>query len=480
MTPTARPTVAIVPITDFRTPETTVDLSTIQAVLAGTSTTYTELELASGDAGAILRALGRDESSAGSHVVLAASATALETDVDAVDAMTPRPKQSRLGIVRASQVTASVRALGWGDKALFGDTRVRSLADWPLQAYLSPDATPFDPTKTWTFVAGGDVMLDRGVYRQLVINKKGADFAFAGGTVSITGRYCCSAFGLTVPRTKRLDSTPDVTNLLSGADISMVNLEGPVPVDWKYHPAGMRFTFDPALLVGLTDAGIDLVTLANNHIGNAQNLGMRQTVQAVAAAGLGHVGAGSTLAAAVAPAWYTEGGVKVAVFGYDTIAYRYVATGSQPGSAELSSGTYHADFAAARAAGAQVIIVYPHWGTEYKTGPTSIQQRWAHKLIAAGADIIIGSHPHWAGAVEVYKGKPIFYSLGDFVFDQNWSEQTEEGLMLELTYNGATLVQSWMHPIIDLDQAQPNLLDAASGKVVMDQVYGASKKWLPW
>jgi poly-gamma-glutamate synthesis protein (capsule biosynthesis protein) len=101
-------------------------------------------------------------------------------------------------------------------------------------------------------------------------------------------------------------------------------------------------------------------------------------------------------------------------------------------------------------------------------------------MIDAGADIVIGNHPHYVQAMEVYKGKPIWYALGNFVFDQTWSEQTEEGLTLELSFNGATLVQAWMHPTLDLNSCQPNFLDPASGKFVMDQLYTASKKTLPW
>jgi poly-gamma-glutamate synthesis protein (capsule biosynthesis protein) len=144
---------------------------------------------------------------------------------------------------------------------------------------------------------------------------------------------------------------------------------------------------------------------------------------------------------------------------------------------DLGAGTAPADIKAAKAAGAQIVIVYPHWGIEYKTGPTAAQKRLAHQMIDAGADMIIGNHAHWAGAMEVYKGKPIWYELGNFVFDQTWSEQTEEGLVLELTFSGSTLVQAWVHPTIILDGAQPNLLDPTSGKAVLARVYGAL---LPW
>jgi len=102
------------------------------------------------------------------------------------------------------------------------------------------------------------------------------------------------------------------------------------------------------------------------------------------------------------------------------------------------------------------------------------------RALRSGADVIIGNHVHYVAAMEVYKGKPIWYALGNFVFDQNWSEQTEEGLVLELTFNGGSLVQAWMHPILDLSNCQPNLLDASSGKVVLNQLYTASAKLPTW
>ena len=95
--------------------------------------------------------------------------------------------------------------------------------------------------------------------------------------------------------------------------------------------------------------------------------------------------------------------------------------------------------------------------------------------------MIIGNHAHWVGAMEVYKGHPIWYALGNFVFDQVWSEPTQEGLILELSFNGSKLVQADMHPTLILDHAQPNFLDpAGDGRVVLGQLYDASKGLLPW
>ena len=125
--------------------------------------------------------------------------------------------------------------------------------------------------------------------------------------------------------------------------------------------------------------------------------------------------------------------------------------------------------------------MFPHWGTEYRDGRSQHSRRWRARSSTHGADMVIGNHAHWAAAMEVYKGKPIWYALGNFVFDQTWSEPTMEGITLELTFHGGTLVQARMRPHIILDKAQPNFLDpAGDGKVVMGQIFDASQGLLPW
>ena len=130
------------------------------------------------------------------------------------------PKNRKhLAFLRAGQVGPSVRALGWGDASLFGEGHVKQTADWPLTAQLpvdgsaTADAQPFDASKVWTLVAGGDILLDRGVAQTVKVKKKGVDFPFDGGTADITGHTCCSAFGWEVPadeadRRRRRDARP--------------------------------------------------------------------------------------------------------------------------------------------------------------------------------------------------------------------------------------------------------------------------------
>lgn len=473
-TPTVIPPIPVVPVAGFRTAATSIGWMDVVAVLGGTNPSFKELELVAADADGILGYLGLEATSSG-HLRWAPTADVLAADL--------RADASRLGFVRASEVGPSIRALGWEGRFLFGVKRVRSLADWPLGVPLaaSEGTGPFDLARTWTIVAAGDVMLDRGVYNAVVNGRRGVNYPFSGGTAAITSRYCCSSFGWALPRTRRVDTALAVRNLLAGADLSMLNLEGPAPVKSTYHPEGMSFTFDQALLAGLQWSGIDVVSLANNHIGNAGRQGELDTMAALDRLGIAHAGLGATMAEARTPAVFTVDGVQVAVLAYDAFGGSYGAGPTNPGSAQLSWGTYPDDIRAARAAGAQVVVVYPHWGDEYGTGPRSGQRTWAHAMIDAGADLVIGNHAHWAGAMEVYKGKPIWYALGNFIFDQTWSEQTEEGILLELTFSGPTLVQARLLPTVILDACQPNLLDpAGSGKVVLDQVYNGSKRLPAW
>jgi poly-gamma-glutamate capsule biosynthesis protein CapA/YwtB (metallophosphatase superfamily) len=472
-TPTTGVSVPIVPVVDFRSPLTSVSRTRFAAILAGTDKSFTKLELVERDAASILSALRLDPTAAGGRLVLAPSARALASDLAA--------HGSRLGIVRASEVGPAVRALGWAGQSLFGVDRVRSQADWPLNATLGAGAGGFDPGQTWTIVAAGDVMLDRGVYKAVKLDGLGIDFPFDGGTAKITSRYCCSSMGWTLPRVRRVDASPAIRRLLTGADLALVNLEGPAPAKARFHASGTVFSFHQSLLAGLDRAGIDWVSLGNNHIGDAGSAGVLQSIQALDRLGIEHGGAGATAAAARAPAIFTVGGTRVALLAYDAIAPSYWARASRPGSAQLSGANVRTDIRRARAAGADVVIVYPHWGVEYTARPTAAQRRLAHAMVDAGADLVVGSHAHWAGAMEVYRGAPIWYSLGNFVFDQTWSEPTEEGLVLELTFTGATLAQAWLRPTLILDGAQPNLLDpAGSGKVVLDRVFSASGKLLPW
>lgn len=467
--------VVIVPVTNFRATAVSTNIDEVQAILAGNSKRYQALELVKSEADVILASLGVARPTVTGRLVLARDAATLATDLTA--------SGKRLGFLRADAVGPSVRALAWGDHALFGVDRVKSRSGWPLIAGLPPGtpADAFDPAATWTMFASGDILLDRGVYKTLVVEGKGRDFPFEGGTAEITSRYCCSAFGWELPRARRTGHAGALRDLIESADLAIANFENPAPDRFRWHTRGTVFSADPSLIQGIAGAGIDYVSLANNHIRDAGGQGLLQTIANIRKDGIAVSGAGKNLAAAREPAMLEAAGTTVAILAYDAIAASYHATANKIGSAPLTASIVRADVRAARAAGADVVIVFPHWGTEYRSKPFAAQQELARMIIDSGADMVIGNHAHWAGAMEVYEGKPIWYALGNFIFDQTWSEPTMEGITLELTFSGADLVQVRLRPHIILDRAQPNFLDVAGdGKVVMGQVFSASKGLLPW
>ena len=126
------------------------------------------------------------------------------------------------------------------------------------------------------------------------------------------------------------------------------------------------------------------------------------------------------------------------------------------------------------------MIVIPHWGVEYTSTATAPQRHDAAALIADGADVILGSHPHWAGALEAIGKGVVVYSMGDFIFDLDRSEQTDEGLIVELTIVGTHLAQIDIHPTIELQRSQPNLLDLTDGQVILERIRTASRDFLHW
>jgi poly-gamma-glutamate synthesis protein (capsule biosynthesis protein) len=270
-------------------------------------------------------------------------------------------------------------------------------------------------------------------------------------------------------------------SLFQNADLSIANLESPTPKKWRQHNSGTVFTGNPALLRVLKEAGIDFLSLANNHIGDGGVSRIPETIAAVTAAGMGSGGAGANLAEAQRP-WLTNvGGITVGIVAVDQVNPSTHARVNRAGSAPIGTPELRTSIAAARSAGADVVIVFPHWGLEFQAQPTASQRRFAKVAVIAGADMVLGGHSHWASAMEVINGKPVFYSMGNFIFDQNWSVETSQGLVIESTFIGSRLVSTRMLPTVILKQSQPNFVDIATdGVPIMNRVWKGSKGLPRW
>ena len=115
-------------------------------------------------------------------------------------------------------------------------------------------------------------------------------------------------------------------------------------------------------------------------------------------------------------------------------------------------------------AGADVVIVFPHWGVEYTRQPLASMRKHAARWVDAGADLVLGAHSHVAGSIEDIDGAPVLYSLGNLIFDQHWSTNTMESALLEATFHDDQLIELRLRPYIIHDTSQPNFLDPGKGE----------------
>ncbi len=323
------------------------------------------------------------------------------------------------------------------------------------------------------------MILDRGIYARVVNQHKGLNYPFDGGTAVVTGRHCCGTYfgygAFDVPDFHLTGNAGAVRSLVQNADLAIANLEDPTPDNWIFHVFGIPFSGDPALLQMFTNAGIDWVTIANNHIDDYGASGIKDTMRHLPEYGLQFAGAGLNIDQASQYSVLDVHGVKVAILPCVAVFPSEWAKGSSKAGGMPCTDPRMIPNIQKAAAEDDFVIVFPHWGIEYTLVPIDSERKLAAQFMAAGADLILGAHPHVAQAVEDINGKLVFYSMGNFVFDQNWAEITMEGLLVESTFEGKHLMQTQMLPIIDADQSQPNLLDPnGSGKIVLQRMEKAS------
>lgn len=240
-------------------------------------------------------------------------------------------------------------------------------------------------------IFGGDMMFDRTVRR--VMEQEGGDFILS-----------C------------------IDDVLQDADLAVANLEGPI-TDYPSMSAGSEigapenftFTFPPETAALLKRHNIGLVNLGNNHINNFGEEGIRSTMVYLADNGVGFFG--SPLQSSI-----TRRTIERAPFEF--ISY------NEFGGGGVELALHQIEFAKKEGF---IPIVYTHWGEEYIEPPEGVKEL-AHSFIDAGAAIVIGSHSHIVQEHEIYRGKHIYYSLGNFIFDQYWNEAVSNGLLLKVTF----------------------------------------------
>jgi len=238
--------------------------------------------------------------------------------------------------------------------------------------------------------------------------------------------------------------------LFRGVDFSIGNLECPVATSGAAVDKVYTFRADPRTLPTLGQH-FDAVSLANNHSGDYGAEAFGETLQLLGAAQLPYFGGGRHAAEAHAPLMLTKNGIKIALLGYDDYHPRsFEASATAPGVAWAEAPQIVLDIERARRAGAQVVLPFFHWGWENEPAPCARQRELARQVIDAGADAVIGAHPHVTQGAEVYRGKPIIYSLGNFVFDLLDRPDNRRGWVLRLTVDRHGVVR-FSTAAVDID-----------------------------
>jgi Bacterial capsule synthesis protein PGA_cap len=398
-----------------------------------------------------------------------------DSAADVVDHISQTP--DAVGLVPWDAVTPRVKALKVEGKALLAPG-ASAPEGYPLG---SKDMSSPDPEKLRRIVVGGDIVLDRGQSYTVIQQNLGLNFPLDGGYAAITGRTLVpnpySESELVHQFTaERQGGAGAVRDYLKSADLTLANFENPVVEDAVWHPEATSFTGDLRLLPELDQAGIDGVTLGNNHIMDAGVPGLEETLEHLDDAGISHAGAGADLAAAREPMIFDLGGLKAGVLSYQGVpSYEWSwAAEDSPGTAPLQEDVMKEDIKNLRPK-VDFIIVMPHWGIEYTAPPEQGQVEFAHAAMDAGADMLVGDHAHWPKGLEVYEDKPVFYGTGNFLFDQSWSEETSTGIFVEAILYGDRVVQARPVPFLILDKAQPNfLVPEAGGDRALETIFSAS------
>jgi hypothetical protein len=386
-----------------------------------------------------------------------------------------------LGLLPPGLVTAALKVLAIGNADLFGAPSKRA-EQYPLyaQSDVATDWADYSVSDIRTLISTGDTCPDRGVsYLAVAPGRKGWNWVLDGGTARYRGFYQ-SVWDWPVPIISRTGGSGKTSALMADNDVSVNDFECPMISTWTQHNTGMVFSIDPRVAPLLaTKGGLKAVTLGSNHITDAGLEGVRQTIDILDAAGIAHTGAGRTLAEALAPAVVDVRGVKFAFVGWDDITGSRGATSTRPGVAPMTDANVCNSIKAARAE-ADVVIAMPQWGwPEYHATITRQQITQRQFFYDCGADGILGSGTHWASWVSIWPSADetrfAIGSHGNFLFDQSWSRQTMEGVIVEATFSGTKLVQFRLHPYVVVQGAQPCLLNPSTdGAYVLDQVWHVS------
>lgn len=294
-------------------------------------------------------------------------------------------------------------------------------------------------------------------------------------SISITGDVM---FGRKMPAVLDSGASPFrfVENVTKNADILLVNFENPVTTSSYAVKGDVPLKANPKYTYLLANANDNVVaSQANNHALDYGETGLNESIRNLQDAGIHVIGAGNNIGEATKPVTIESGDRNVTILNYmdaeNFQEYRGVmdpATSNSSGYSAYDSELAQRQVQEARENGSSIIIAYLHYGNEYSRSPNGNQVKISHELINDGADIVIGSHTHVTQGVEMYNGKPIFYNLGNFIFDQsNPATHRSYFLNLDLVEDNCTVT---LYPTY-LSNYLPHFMDSQSGKALINELY---------
>jgi poly-gamma-glutamate capsule biosynthesis protein CapA/YwtB (metallophosphatase superfamily) len=349
-------------------------------------------------------------------------------------------KRIATGLLAATVVAAACAVL-WAWHA-------RGAREAPAAPLVVTRALPPGKDGTITIVVAGDTML--GGDAQSLLDREGYRFPFAA-----------------------------VAPLTQAADLMIVNLET-VVTDRATPIAPRKYAYlrsKPEALEALVWAGVDAVTVANNHALDYGAEGFTNCLQRLEAAGVAYAGGGLNARAARRPLVFHFGSVRIGLLNYMegyaayVRQYRFFAERDRPGIARLDERALREDIPVLRKQ-VDVLLVIVHWGKEFRPVRPA-QERLGRLAIDLGADAVLGHHPHSVQDVEVYRGRPILYSLGNFVFNLASRADKDDGMLARLTIRGQRLAQVELIPLVTrtrLVQFQPRPATPDETRAFLDKL----------
>jgi hypothetical protein len=252
-------------------------------------------------------------------------------------------------------------------------------------------------------------------------------------------------------------SYKNVWQTLNNADLTVVNLEAPLLKNCQPTTDGMTFCASDKNIQGLVKSGIDLVTLANNHARNYGQEGIDETVSLLTANNIKHTGLGQIT-------YLTIKKIKFSFLGWDfleNVPEKLVTS-------QVSDAKNNSD----------IVVVFPHWGEEYQEMPSTFESNMNKTLLNSGADIILGNHPHIIQPISISGKSLTFFAHGNFIFDQEWSEETKKGFIAKTYIYNGRIIDEEIIPIHIKDYGQPEIVQGEEKIKMLEDLYKLSKRYI--